>query len=172
MSQGKKKLCKRIAGALTSLIVAVLFFTLGCRMTAYAADEGQLSGQIVTLSEDVEAYNLPDFSSQATKLKAGDVVLVTDETSDYTQIYYQGTTLYVNKQSGGIPTEGDEKLAEEMEKQAQIDKSWIESYVTQMKGIRAARVWKIAIVVLIVAVVAVVVFKSVSRKDPDKGKAE
>ena len=137
---------------------------------AFAAEESQLTGEIITLESDVVAYS--SYSTEAdvvARLKAGNTVLKTDETAGYIEIFYQGKTLYISKSS--LPSESDAELVDEMEKRADIDKAWIESYVSQKKALQSARIWRIAIVAIIVAVVAVVVFMSISRRGLDKGKA-
>lgn len=56
-----------------------------------------------------------------------------------------------------------------MYRSAEIDKAWIESYVSQKKALQNARIWRIAIVAIIVVVVTVVVFMSV-RKSTEENK--
>ncbi len=161
---------KRIVAALACMVVMLMAMLDAWSITAFAADDSQLTGEIITLESDVDAYssNAADAEIVA-KLKAGDIVLKTNETEGSIEIFYQGKTLYILKNS--LPSEDDTALVGEMEKRAEIDKAWIESYVSQKKALQNARIWRIVIVIIIVAVVAVVVFMSISRRGLDKEKA-
>ena len=165
MILSKRNVYKKIAARLIVFTVALLTFWTALAFYSGAAEE-QLSGEIITLSEDAGAYALPSETSEIVKeFKAGDVVLKTNDTPNYIEIYYQDQTLYISKKNLSVEASANEALAAEMEKQSQIDKSWIESYVSQMKAIRNARIWRTVIIILIVAVVAVIIFKSVTHKE-------
>ena len=165
MILSKRNVYKKIAARLIVFTVALLTFWIAPAFYSGAAEE-QLSGEIITLSEDAGAYALPSETSEIVKeFKAGDVVLKTNDTPNYIEIYYQDQTLYISKKNLSVEASANEALAAEMEKQSQIDKSWIESYVSQMKAIRNARIWRTVIIILIVAVVAVIIFKSVTHKE-------
>ncbi len=170
MNQERKNAYKRIIAALACIAVIFIAILEPFEVTVSAAEDGQLTGEIITLESDVDAYssNAADAEVVA-KLKAGDIVLKTNETEGSIEIFYQGKTLYILKSS--LPSEDDAALVGEMEKRAEIDKAWIESYVSQKKALQNARIWRIVIVAIIVVVVAVVVFISINRRDSDKEKA-
>ncbi len=168
MNQEKRNVYKKIVIALACMAIMFISILETWNITVYAAEDGQLTGEIITLESNVDAYssNAADAEVVA-KLKAGDIVLKTNETEGSIEIFYQGKTLYILKSS--LPTEDDTELVGEMEKRAEIDKAWIESYVSQKKALQNARIWRIVIVAIIVVVVAVVVFMSV-RKSTEENK--
>ena len=166
MILSKRNVYKKIAARLMTFAFVLLTLLTGPCIFSRAAEGEQLSGELITLSEDAGAYALPSETSEIVKeFKAGDVVLKTNDTPNYIEIYYQDQTLYISKKNLSVEASANEALAAEMEKQSQIDKSWIESYVSQMKAIRNARIWRAVIIILIVAVVGVIIFKSVTHKE-------
>jgi len=98
MNQEKRNVYKRIVAALACMVVMLMAMLEAWNITAFAADDSQLTGEIITLESDVDAYssNAADAEVVA-KLKAGDIVLKTNETEGSIEIFYQGKTLYILK---------------------------------------------------------------------------
>nr|WP_297768298.1 hypothetical protein [uncultured Butyrivibrio sp.] len=148
-------------------LIAMLCLMAGFTTTAFASD--QLTGSFQTVSKDVTAYEKPDTSASKTTISAGEMVLVAEEENGWIHIMHQGNDLYVQKaDSAAIGVLENEAASEELEKRAQTDKAWIESYVAQMRAARSAMVWRIAIVVIIVVAVVLIVVTSIKKNSADK----
>ena len=141
-------------------IVAGLVLCL-CVLCGFSVD--------VTATEDVVAYDSQDDPSSSIEIKAGEIVLVAGEDSEWMHIVYQGSDLYIKKaDASAVGSLENEAAAKELEKREQKDKSWIESYLAQMKAIRSGKIWRTVIVVLIVAVIVFVVFSGIRRNASDE----
>ena len=94
-----------------------------------------------------------------------------DEDSEWLHVLYQGSNLYIKKtDASAVGKLENEDAAKELEKTAQMDKSWIESYIVQMKAIRSGRIWRTVIAVMIVAVIVFIVMNSIRRNTSGKIK--
>ncbi len=131
---------------------------------------GKLSGEFKTLTESVTAYESMNKDSEKTTIETGEMVLVTAQDSEWIHVMYKGEDLFIP--AGDKSAIGDfdnEQASEEIEQRSQTDKSWIESYIAQMKAIRSARIWRIAIIVIIVAVITFIIISTI-RHSSDKAE--
>ena len=154
------------------IIVGLLLFfgALCCYCLNISASE-QVSGSLQTVTEDIVAYDSMDVSSGRVDIKAGEIILVADEDSEWLHVLYQGSNLYIKKtDASAVGKLENEDAAKELEKTAQMDKSWIESYIVQMKAIRSGRIWRTVIAVMIVAVIVFIVMNSIRRNTSGKIK--
>ncbi|MBR4640362.1 MAG: hypothetical protein IKO79_07365 [Butyrivibrio sp.] len=154
------------------IIVGLLLFfgALCCYCLNISASE-QVTGSLQTVTEDIVAYDSMDVSSGRVDIKAGEIILVADEDSEWLHVLYQGSNLYIKKtDASAVGKLENEDAAKELEKTAQMDKSWIESYIVQMKAIRSGRIWRTVIAVMIVAVIVFIVMNSIRRNTSGKIK--
>ena len=154
------------------IIVGLLLFfgALCCYCLNISASE-QVTGSLQTVTEDIVAYDSMDVSSGRVDIKAGEIILVADEDSEWLHVLYQGSDLYIKKtDASAVGKLENEDAAKELEKTAQMDKSWIESYIVQMKAIRSGRIWRTVIAVMIVAVIVFIVMNSIRRNTSGKIK--
>lgn len=154
------------------IIVGLLLFfgALCCYCLNISASE-QVTGSLQTVTEDIVAYDSMDVSSGRVGIKAGEIILVADEDSEWLHVLYQGSDLYIKKtDASAVGKLENEDAAKELEKTAQMDKSWIESYIVQMKAIRSGRIWRTVIAVMIVAVIVFIVMNSIRRNTSGKIK--
>lgn len=154
------------------IIVGLLLFfgALCCYCLNISASE-QVTGSLQTVTEDIIAYDSMDVSSGRVDIKAGEIILVADEDSEWLHVLYQGSNLYIKKtDASAVGKLENEDAAKELEKTAQMDKSWIESYIVQMKAIRSGRIWRTVIAVMIVAVIVFIVMNSIRRNTSGKIK--
>ena len=154
------------------IIVGLLLFfgALCCYCLNISASE-QVTGSLQTVTEDIVAYDSMDVSSGRVDIKAGEIILVADEDSEWLHVLYQGSNLYIKKtDASAVGKLENEDAAKELEKTAQMDKSWIESYIAQMKAIRSGRIWRTVIAVMIVAVIVFIVMNSIRRNTSGKIK--
>lgn len=154
------------------IIVGLLLFfgALCCYCLNISAYE-QVTGSLQTVTEDIVAYDSMDVSSGIVDIKAGEIILVADEDSEWLHVLYQGSDLYIKKtDASAVGKLENEDAAKELEKTAQMDKSWIESYIVQMKAIRSGRIWRTVIAVMIVAVIVFIVMNSIRRNTSGKIK--
>lgn len=154
------------------IIVGLLLFfgALCCYCLNISASE-QVIGSLQTVTEDIVAYDSMDVSSGRVDIKAGEIILVADEDSEWLHVLYQGSNLYIKKtDASAVGKLENEDAAKELEKTAQMDKSWIESYIVQMKAIRSGRIWRTVIAVMIVAVIVFIVMNSIRRNASEKIK--
>ncbi|SCX95054.1 hypothetical protein SAMN02910451_00876 [Butyrivibrio hungatei] len=154
------------------IIVGLLLFfgALCCYCLNISASE-QVTGSLQTVTEDIVAYDSMDVSSGRVDIKAGEIILVADEDSEWLHVLYQGSNLYIKKtDASAFGKLENEDAAKELEKTAQMDKSWIESYIVQMKAIRSGRIWRTVIAVMIVAVIVFIVMNSIRRNTSGKIK--
>ena len=154
------------------IIVGLLLFfgALCCYCLNISAFE-QVTGSLQTVTEDIVAYDSMDVSSGRVDIKAGEIILVADEDSEWLHVLYQGSNLYIKKtDASAVGKLENEDAAKELEKTAQMDKSWIESYIVQMKAIRSGRIWRTVIAVMIVAVIVFIVMNSIRRNTSGKIK--
>ena len=154
------------------IIVGLLLFfgALCCYCLNISASE-QVTGSLQTVTEDIVAYDSMDVSSGRVDIKAGEIILVADEDSEWLHVLYQGSNLYIKKtDASAVGKLENEDAAKELEKTAQMDKSWIESYIVQMKAIRGGRIWRTVIAVMIVAVIVFIVMNSIRRNTSGKIK--
>ena len=159
-----KKMGKvRIVAGLVLCLCVLCGFSLDVTATE------QVTGSLQSITEDVVAYDSQDDPSSSIEIKAGEIVLVAGEDSEWMHIVYQGSDLYIKKaDASAVGSLENEAAAKELEKREQKDKSWIESYLAQMKAIRSGKIWRTVIVVLIVAVIVFVVFSGIRRNASDE----
>jgi len=111
-------------------------------------------------------------SDVVSSFASGDTVMVVKEESDWVQILYQGESAYIKNTGAGLFVDMENtEAADELEKQEQIDKAWIESYYEQMRASRMSKVWRGVILAVIVVAVGYIVFRSVHQQG-DKGNKE
>ncbi len=155
-------------------MIAVVMFTV-CTSFTYSvishaqdaenAEAVKIQGELATLNENADARETADASSKVVEsFKAGDPIYITERLDGWLEIYYQGEKLYIKDDSGNIASVNDTSdISSEMEKQAQTDKAWIESYESQLKAERNARIWRVIIGVIIVGLVAYIVYKTIQQ---------
>ena len=149
----------------------MLFFGALCCYCLNISASEQVTGSLQTVTEDIVAYDSMDVSSGRVDIKAGEIILVADEDSEWLHVLYQGSDLYIKKtDASAVGKLENEDAAKELEKTAQMDKSWIESYIVQMKAIRSGRIWRTVIAVMIVAVIVFIVMNSIRRNTSGKIK--
>ena len=80
------------------IIVGLLLFfgALCCYCLNISASE-QVTGSLQTVTEDIVAYDSMDVSSGRVDIKAGEIILVADEDSEWLHVLYQGSNLYIKK---------------------------------------------------------------------------
>lgn len=158
------KICFAVAAV---FVIALLFDT-----KALAAE--QLTGELKTVSQNTVAYGSMDLSADTVTLMSGEAFFVTGEEGDWVKILYKGEEMYIPKSDeAAVSAYQNDDVAAEMEKRQQIDQSWIESYVSTGKAIRSARIWRIAMILVIVGVIAFVVVTSIRHSlsgDKKEGK--
>lgn len=157
-----------IAVVAMTIMIAVIS-VVSISVTSYAedvnADAQSFSGEVNTLSSDVDARKSPDSSAEiVASFKAGEPVYVLGESNGWVTIYYKGEEIYIKNSEGLLTsTINTEEVAEEMEKQAQTDKAWIESYESQLKAERNAKIWRIIIAVIIIGLVGYIVYATIKQ---------
>ena len=168
------KYMKKLLFSFMALLIIGIIGLGSMSFTAKASE--QLSGSFKTVIEQVTAYGSKDISGAVlAAINEGDTVLVVSEDNQWAEVMYQGETVYIYKNGKEVFGDLENTAAsEELEKRAQTDKSWIESYVAQMKAIRSARIWRIAIIVLVAVIITLIVVKSVKQnlKNDDKSDAQ
>ena len=156
------------------LLLALLLWLDHGHIAAEAADGGTSdAGKFMTITQSAKAYSKKDMSSDVvSSFASGDTVMVVKEESDWVQILYQGESAYIKNTGAGLFTDMENiAAADELEKQEQIDKAWIESYYEQMRASRMSKVWRGVILAVIVVAVGYIVFRSVHQQG-DKGNKE
>lgn len=172
MKNIKNKALSNLSITMVTMIAAVVFtvcasFTYA--VISYAQEENSenitFTGELATLNEDADAREAADISSNViTSFKTGDPVYITERLDGWIQIYYKGENLYIKDDNGNVASVNDTSdVSAEMEKQAQTDKAWIESYESQLKAERNARIWRVIIGVIIVGLVAYIVYKTIQQ---------
>lgn len=177
----KKEIIKLFA-----IVFCLLFFILPVRAFAsdsdvsFSEESQSFTGQVMTLSEDANAYAGPDDTSAVVhSFVAGETVFVTDDSNGWFQIFYQGETLYIPNTSIGQQEaieaqEQAEELTKDIESEMEaIDKSAtleMEALERQARSQRNALIWKIVIAVLVVAIIAVSVVIAFKNKKEDENK--
>lgn len=160
---------KSVKKLIFSVITALMLCAVGLGSVSALASDTQLSGQFKTVNEKVTLYASKSTSGDViAEINAGESVLVINEDNQWAEVMHQGDTgfIYVNGKSV-FDDFTDTAASQELEKRSQTDKSWIESYIAQMKAIRNARIWRIVIIVIIVVLVALIVFKSVKQNSKE-----
>lgn len=154
------------------LIIGLLLGLNNKHIVAGAAQKAEDSGQFMTITQSAMAYSdRSTTSTVVTSFASGDTVLVVNEESDWVQILYQGEKAYVKNTGDELFSElVNVEAADELEKQEQIDKAWIESYYEQMRAIRVSKVWRALIIAVIVLAVGYIVFRSVHQQGDKTGK--
>ena len=179
---------KKVVTTLVPVIICLMFAMAPILAMASDSDisfsaEGQsFTGQVMTLSEDTNAYAEPNETSDVIhKFSAGESVFVTDDSNGWFQIFYQGDTLFIPNSSISHESEVEareqaEELAEDIEGELEnIDKRAtleMEALERQARSQRNALIWKIVIAVLIVAIIAVSVVIGLKNKKGDEKKEE
>ena len=173
-----------LLSALTIVIMTVSGM-LSCNFSSYAAEDQAASGEnvpvqnyegtLMNLMEPAKAYASKDTDSEVVReFNTGDLVLVVEEDDNWYAVYYDSRLIYIPKAAEGdtavMGASNMETLTNEFDKQAQIDKAWIESFNSQVKAMRNARIWRVAIVVIIVLLVAFIVYKGVTAKNTDENE--
>ncbi len=157
------KFVKRMMLSLMAILV-IGTIGIGSMKLSVRASE-QLSGSFKTVSEEVTVYASKNTSGDAVAtINVGDTVLVISEDTQWAEVMYQGESGFIYTNGKSVFTDLENTAAgDELEKRAQTDKSWIESYIAQMKAIRSARIWRIAIIALVVVVITLIVVKSIKQ---------
>lgn len=166
---------------LLKIAVCVMFLAfLGKPLLTLASDQGTLSGQIMTLSDNTNAYATTDESAEVVhSFNKGETVYVVGESDGWYQIFYKGEDLFIP--SSSITSEAaleaqkqSEELAEEVNEELKAaekkDVAEIEAYWRQRKSERNAMLWKIIIAILVVAIIAVSVVTGIQNAKADKEK--
>ncbi|WP_185752394.1 hypothetical protein [Butyrivibrio sp. AE2032] len=164
-------------------LVAVIGF--GTAVTSFAeeavdfsTETNVVSGQIIGLAGDADAYVSPDASSEKkASFAAGDSVYMISENDGWYEIFYKGETLYIPSDAisqdafasaQAQAQEAAEAAAEELEQQEKQDAATAEAFVRQQRAERNALIWKIVIGILVVAIIAVSIVIAVKGKDDQK----
>jgi len=156
-----------------TLIIGLILGLNNKHIVAGATGNAEDSGQFMTITQSAKAYSKKDMSSDVvSSFASGDTVMVVKEESDWVQILYQGESAYIKNTGAGLFVDMENiEAADELEKQEQIDKAWIESYYEQMRASRMSKVWRGVILAVIVVAVGYIVFRSVHQQG-DKGNKE
>lgn len=158
-------------GKIRIAVGIVLFLGTLCCFCLNINASDQVTGSLQSVTEDIVAYDSMDVSAGKVDIKAGEIILIANEDSEWLHILYQGSDLYIKKEdASSVGSLENEDAAKELEKTAQTDKSWIESYIAQMKAIRNGRIWRTVIAVMIVAVIVFIVMNSIRRNASEKIK--
>ncbi len=172
MKNIKKKDLNNLSVLALTIVIAVVFVlctSFSCSLISHAQEVNTeattINGELATLNEDVEAREAADVSSQVVaSFNAGNPVYITERLEGWIEIYYQGKNLYIKDDNGSVASVNDNsEVSAELEKQAQTDKAWIESYESQLKAERNARVWRIVIGAIIIGLVAYIVYKTIKQ---------
>ncbi len=129
-----------------------------------ASDQGAM--ELKTLVNPAKAYeSMSEDSEVLANLEKGDSFLVISHEGEWFGIMYEGKQLYLHGDENELfETRIDGAAVNELKKQNDENKVWIESYVTEQNALRSAKIWRAVIAGLIVVVIGVIVFKSFHRQ--------
>ncbi|SFC61628.1 hypothetical protein [Butyrivibrio sp. YAB3001] len=161
---------------LMAAFISVLSIGYFNSVTASAEEQQgnvSISGKLATLNSDADGRESADANAAVVEsFRAGDTVYMIDSSDGWVTIYYHSQYLYLQDTDGKLISLNDTTdLVNEMELREQTDRAWIDAYNSQLKAMRNAKVWRIAIVAIIVFLIGFIVYKGVkqnNQKTPEK----
>lgn len=166
-------------------VLATLLFTTFAVLTtgadAIAAESSEYNsvqnyeGRLMSLTESVKAYDSKSTTGNVVKeYFAGDMVFLVDEDDSWYTIFFDDQLLYIEKPSNGdaaiMLASDTEALDAELARKAKNDEAWVASFVSQLRAMRNARIWRVGIIIVIVGLVAYIVYKGVKENGSKDSK--
>lgn len=159
---------KRFSLIIILTMILIAFSIKLMSITAMASYSGIM--ELKTLVSPATGYeSMSEKAKVLENLKAGETVIVQSQDGEWFEVLYQGNTLYLHGTADELfETRIDENVVNELNTRIDDNESWVQSYVTQMKALRSANIWRVFIAGLIAVALGTVVFSSIHRQNKEK----